>query len=277
MIIKNDERLAQHTTIKIGGIAKEYIVPESIEELRETLAQRIDIVIGGGSNLLIAERCYDRVVDLSSFDKSIISLGDGKYKIGASARLQNVIRRINEEERGGIEYLMSVPGLIGGAVVMNAGRGRSYNACISDYILSVEAIVDGEIQTYYKDECGFEYRNSIFKNSKMIIISAIFQFQPMSLVESERLRKERIDLCRQKQDNIAPNFGSVFMECNSMIMKIVKLVGVRKNKVSFSKKTGNWLLNGGGSYEDALKCIRVVEWFHMIFRQKCEREVIVIE
>lgn len=277
MKIRKDENLALHTTIKIGGIAEEYIIPETTEELVNVISKAVDIFLGGGSNLLIAERRYDRVVDLSEFDTSIENLGEGRYKVGAAARLQSVINKINAEGRGGIEYLMSVPGLVGGAVVMNAGRGRQYNTSISDFIISVDVLTNGIIKTFTKEECMFGYRNSIFKNSKVIITSVVFQFPKMSLEESGKLKKERIELCRNVQDNSAPNFGSVFYECNSAIMKWVKFLGISNNKVSFSKKTGNWLLNKGGTYNDVMACIRKVELLHSILKKECKREVIVID
>lgn len=277
MEIRNNENLASHTTIKIGGKAKEYIIPESMDELINAMSKTVDIFIGGGSNLLIAEHDYDRVVELSRFDTSIELIEEGTYRVGAATRLQSVIKRINEEKRGGIEYLISVPGLVGGAVVMNAGRGKEYDSSISDFIISVDAVVNGVVKTFTKDECGFCYRNSVFKNSNMIVTSVVFHFPEMSLEESEKLKKERIELCRNKQDNSAPNFGSVFSECNSSIMKWVRFIGIRKNNVLFSRKTGNWLLNKGGNYSDAVKCINKVEALHSFFNKKCKREIIVIE
>jgi UDP-N-acetylmuramate dehydrogenase len=102
------------------------------------------------------------VVDLRSFDSSIEKLKNGQFKVGASTRLQKLINTINEHGYGGIEYLYSVPGLVGGAVVMNASRGREYQKFISDYIVSVVVIHNNELITISKDNCHFGYRDSIF-------------------------------------------------------------------------------------------------------------------
>jgi UDP-N-acetylmuramate dehydrogenase len=89
----------------------------------------------------------------------------GNITVGASVRLQKLIQFANENELGGIEYLYSVPGLVGGAVVMNAGRGRKFNQSISDYIVEVRYLENDELKSITKDQCRFEYRDSIFKNN----------------------------------------------------------------------------------------------------------------
>ncbi|MDE7253386.1 MAG: FAD-binding protein [Acetatifactor sp.] len=278
MQIKQNESLKEHTTFRMGGNAIRYVIPENLNELVSACNSEENIkFIGGGSNILIAEHEYEIVIDLGKFDTSIQRLEDGKYRVGASVRLQNLINSINKDENGGIEYLFSVPGLVGGAVTMNAGRGRKYNKCISDYIVSVDALVDGSIKTFIKEECGFGYRNSIFKNSNMIVVAVVFDFPKVSVSESEKLKKERIELCKENQDNSLPNFGSVFMEYDFKIMNFVKKISLRSGGCHFSRKTSNWLLNDGGNYKKALKCIKRVELLHKIFRRKCKREVIIWE
>lgn len=278
MQIRHNENLKRHTTFRMGGNAKRYVIPETLEELVEVCSSEENIkFIGGGSNLLIAEHEYELVVDLGKFDTSIQHLYDGKYRVGASVRLQNLINYINKYGNGGIEYLFSVPGLVGGAVIMNAGRGRKNNSCISDYIVSVDVLADGSIKTFIGEECKFGYRNSIFKNSSMIVVSVVFDFPIVPVVESNKLKKERIEFCKEKQDNLLPNFGSVFMEYSPVIVDFFKFISVRRGGCHYSRKTSNWLVNEGGSYEEALKCIKQVELFHRIFLRSCKREVIIWE
>lgn len=279
MIVKINEDLKKYTTMKIGGIAKKMLVPETKEELIDVvLKENPKYIISGGSNLLISEREFDLVLNLRSFNEEVINLGQGHYIIGASVRLQKLINRINEDGYGGIEYLYSVPGLIGGAVVMNAGRGKSYQKSISDYLISVEVLKEGRIEKYNKEECKFEYRNSILKNSDMIILSTEFQFEEQSQEISEKLKKERLVLCKEKQDNSSPNMGSVFCEYNRKIMSLMRRMNVGKGDICFSGKTNNWLLNtGNGTFEDAYGVIKRVQKIHKILKKKCVLEVIVWE
>lgn len=272
-----NQPLSKYTTIRLGGIAKTMLIPESVDELCNIIRERKpDYFIGGGSNLLISDREFELVVDLRSFDKSFENKGDGVFRVGASLRLQNLINQINEAGYGGIEYLYSVPGLVGGAVVMNAGRGKQYNQTISDYIVSVDIIRNEELITLSKEECNFSHRNSVFKNSKDIVVGCVLKFPEMSIEEASARKKERIELCKQKQDASKPNFGSVFCEQDARIIKYAKKHKIG-GKVHFSEKTSNWIINDGGTFKDALAAIKKVELLHKLYFKKCKREVIVWE
>lgn len=269
--------LKEFTSIHVGGIAKELYTPSNTAELLEVINdKKPKYFVGGGTNLLINDREFDTVISLRSFDTSIENLGNGQFKVGASVRLQRLINTINDLEYGGIEYLYSVPGLVGGAVVMNAGRGREHKKCISDYIVSVSVIRDNELIDMPRDECKFEYRNSVFRNSSMIVVSVLFEFPRMNKDESSKAKKERIELCREKQDASHPNFGTVFMQANPKIMAFVRKLRLGGKNAHFSGKTSNWIVNeGNASYEDVFNAIRKVEIIHKVLNKKCEREVIV--
>ncbi len=271
--------LREYTSIRIGGIAKRMMVPESVDELLTLMDKDMSMrFLGGGTNLLINDRAFETVVDMRAFAPSIEKIGNGQFKTGASVRLQTLINCINQQGYGGIEYLYSVPGLVGGAVVMNAGRGRSHNKSISDHIISVDVIRNGELMTIAKDVCGFEYRSSIFKNSSDIVVSVLFDFPMMSVEESSNAKRDRIKLCQQSQDTSFPNFGTVFMTADPRIMAIAKKLRVGNKRVHFSKKTANWLVNeGDGTFKDAIGAIKKIEFLHKVLGKECKREVIVWE
>lgn len=270
-----NEDLSKYTTIHIGGKAQEVIIPETVEELCDIIRERSpEYFIGGGSNLLIADRQFDLIIDLRRFDNSLTFLGDGKFIVGASLRLQSLINQINEKGYGGIEYLYSVPGLVGGAVAMNAGRGRKYNKSISDYIISVDVIRNGKLITLAREECKFEYRKSAFKGKNEIITSCLFEFPGMNPKESSKRKKERLAWCKETQDSARPNFGSVFCEYNPRIMRLARKYKIGR-QVHFSDKTLNWIVNEGGNYKEAVNAIKSVELIHRLSFQKCRKEIII--
>lgn len=293
MKILNNISLSRYTTFRMGGICKNLYIPESEEELVELVRKTKDCrFIGGGSNLLINDDAtFDNIVLLRKFSDSITFLPGGIVESSASIPLSKLIKTINENGYGGIEYLNSVPGLVGGAIYMNAGRGRSAGCSISDHVISVRALCikeddlhhkPGEIIELTKEECLFNYRYSRFKNDDYLILSAKFLFKKTDPQEAKRRIDERRDWCLKTQDRSGPNFGSVFREQNSKIMRVIMKVGMGDCKgVHFSKKAQNWLINSSeegkrkGYFKDTIKLIERVKRIHKFFRKKCVTEVII--
>lgn len=279
MRIEQDVELKKYTTFNMGGIVTNFFTPESEEELIELVLRKTpQYFVGGGSNIIANEHRFEQVVNLRAFNKTIEHLGEGQFVVGASVRLQKLITTINEYGYGGIEYLFSVPGLVGGAIVMNAGRGKEYHACISDYLTEVKVLKNGVVSWLSKEDCMFGYRSSIFQNGNYIVLAVKFTFPEMDQEKSKALRDERIALCRNKQDGSAPNFGTVFCESNKMIMQLFKRLPIGTAEgISFSKKTANWMLNKGGNFDSAMALIERVKKTHAVFGLKCRTEVIVWE
>lgn len=278
MMILEQESLAEYTTIRIGGVAKKMYIPENAEELQQLLqAVGPRYFLGGGSNLLINDREFDHVVNLRRLCTKIRPLENGFYEVGASVRLQSLVKTVNEAGFGGIEYLYSVPGLFGGAVAMNAGGGREQGFSISDHIRSVTALYRGRIVTLDKMQCGFAFRDSVFKNNRdFIVLEAVCEFEKGSPEFFGQKRRERMEYCRTYHDAGKPNFGSVF-RCSSLhIMKLMQKTAFGVGDIHFSKKTSNWLINeGNGTFSQAYALLKCVMFFHRLLKKDCELEIIV--
>lgn len=281
MEIRENENLKKYTTVKIGGTASKFYIPETEAELINLVNELKDekyYILGGGSNILMDDKkVFSHVIHMLKFNNAFEDLGGGRFYAGASVRLQKFITSINETGHGGIEYLFSVPGSLGGAILMNAGRGRKYNKCISDYIIKVDVLKDGKKVSMDKSECGFSYRNSVFKGSDMIVLGAEFEFPKFDKEYLAEERKKRMEFSKTRQDYSGSNFGTVFCKSNPKAMGIVKVLHPGyKNGVCFSKKTSNWILNkGNGNFEQALKVIKKAKRINRLFGTEAELEVIV--
>lgn len=280
MRIEKNVWLSEYTSFRMGGKAGILYIPESREELIEVLISNPSLYtykIGGGSNLLINDSVmFPQVLCLRECCKELQEREDGCLYVGASIRLQSLIRKMQEKELGGIEYLFSVPGLVGGAICMNAGRGSKFNQSISDFIKTVTVLVDGRIVEYSREECAFAYRRSIFQNmEKCVILGALFQFPEVPKEESEKRIRERLERCKKLQDMSEPNFGTVFCESDPKVLGLVrKLHPGKKTGCRFSAKTGNWMLHGrNGTFEEALKLIQITEIWHKRLKKDCRTEV----
>lgn len=274
-VLENVE-LAKYTTIRIGGRANIMYVPETIDDLQLLNQEALKYVIGGGSNLLITDEDIPVVINLREIDKEIKFLGEGKFYVGASVRLQKMICSINENGYGGIEYLYSVPGLVGGAIFMNAGSGAK-GEFIGNYIDEVKVWHNGEIKYFSKQQCVFEHRESIFKKEGgYVILGAYFSFPVQDQRISQMLIEQRIHLCKELQDTTRPNFGSVFRVSDPWIMNGIRKLKIGKRRgCHFSGKTPNWIVNeGNGSYKEVLWIMAIVKMLHFVLGKDCEEEVI---
>lgn len=281
MKIENNVELSRYTTFRMGGNVKLLYSPEELDDLKLLYREgKLHHIIGGGSNLLINDSIiYDTAVSLRNLNNEFQIISEkenGIFYIGSSVRLQTAIKKINTLGYGGIEYLYSVPGLIGGAIFMNAGRGKEHNQSISDYIVSVDYFHEGKLKQLDNSECDFRHRYSIFQSlDNCIIMGARFRFPKTAEEVTKQRVEDRLELCRNLQDNSKPNFGTVFCIADHRIMKIIKLLSKNRGKgIQFSAKTENWMLHGkNGTFQNAITLIHRVEIMHKLVGKQCKLEV----
>jgi len=277
-VIKKNEDLSKHTTIKIGGIARYFYIPETIEELKEIVLKVHDLyIISGGSNLLINDQLvFNNVVSMSKCSNDFRLNEDGTVYVGASIRIQKVIQNLNKHNLGGFEFLYSLPALFGGVVYMNAGRGADGKS-IGEFIYSVHVIdkETGEFKEILQNECNFGKRRSVFQNNKSIIIGATLHCNSGTKEVFRNAINDRISHCKKMQDMKYPNFGSCFCEYNGRIMKFERAISrFDHDRARFSDKTINWIVNGGdATYKDVCKKIDHVKKMHALLGKQCKVEV----
>ena len=201
-MISQEVSLKKYSTFKIGGPAKFFAEPKSIADIRKLLmfckkGNEKFFILGNGSNVLFSDNGYDGLV---------IKIGKN---LEAGKSLHDVIQTAANSGLGGIEKLDGIPGTLGGAIYMNAG---AHGQQISDCIKSVVSVTNyGGIITRTNEECQFSYRSSVFKRLlDEIIVSAEFDFVPMSKEIINKNRKEVLAWRRKKQPLKYPNAGSVF-------------------------------------------------------------------
>lgn len=183
MTIETHVSLAPYTTFKIGGKADFFCRVSSGNELQEALRfahekQIPFFVLGGGSNVLIADEGYGGLViknEIKGFveqergDTVLITVGAGEW-------WDDVVSKTVTLGLWGLENLSLIPGTVGASPVQNIG---AYGVEVMNVIDSVSAVhgVTGEEKIFTNAECGFAYRTSIFKKTeykKYIITSVTF-------------------------------------------------------------------------------------------------------
>lgn len=281
MKVIDNEPLAPRTTVKIGGVAKKFYIPESVEDcclLQKHLVGEKYYILAGGSNILINDsKNFDNVVFTGSIDNEMSDLGDGNFYCGCSVRIQKFIQYAKQKGYGGIEYLYSLPARMGGIICMNAGRGREEKKSIGDNVSEVYAVKDGEKVTVPKSDCNFNYRSSIFKNQDYLITGVLLRLNKQSIEYTDQKIKERLELCKRLQDHSEATFGTVFAQADPRIMKICTLLSP-KSGITWSRKRGNWFVNDGtGTYKQAIMLINRCRGLHRILGKSINNEVCIWE
>ncbi len=168
--------LAPYTSFHIGGPAKYFVQVKTDEEIAVALdrAKKLKVayfILGGGTNLLISDKGFDGLVIRMS---NSYELFDGVHaKCGAGCSLQKFIDESVALGLAGLESMAGIGGTVGGAIRGNAG---AFGQSIEGVIKKVYAIVGGAIKEFSHKDCGFKYRDSVFKREKLVITSAEFQF-----------------------------------------------------------------------------------------------------
>lgn len=265
--------LASLTTFKMGGKAARLWEPRCGDDLSALPKGKNGYrVLSAGSNLLISERTFTDVISMRRYDDSIKGLGGGEYRVGASARVQHFISKVNADGYGGIEALVSIPAMVGGLICMNASV-PSAKTCISDYLISVE-VFDGEkVVEIPKAKCGFGYRTSVFQDCRALILGANFRFPEQGLAASTAKVDSRKKYVKGTQDKSAPSFGSVFCQSRGKAMEFIRKKGLSVGGVAFSRKSANWMLNNGGTFDDAIALIGEAKRINKFFGKKVKLEV----
>jgi UDP-N-acetylmuramate dehydrogenase len=180
--------LAPLTTLGIGGPARLFVRAETVDEIREAVAWADSnheplFVLGGGSNLLIADEGFDGLVlqiDLRGITIRSESAEAVTIYVAAGERWDDVVSFAVTREWAGIECLSGIPGLTGATPIQNVG---AYGQDVSETIVEVEAIErdTGRVVTLTNWDCGFGYRQSIFKSSakdRYIVAGVTFRLIP---------------------------------------------------------------------------------------------------
>ena len=245
--------LKKATTFKVGGFAKKLFIPENEEELAQIVGQLVSsgenlYILSGGSNLLINDmKEFEFVISMEKACLELNYIGNGVFYIGASNRIQRVIRFMNIIQYGGIEELFGLPAMFGGIIYMNAGIGAKEKSLftISQFIKRVKVIDIKDIELKWLDccQCEFSHRSSIFQNGRYVILGAEVAMFPQSIEISEQRISERIRYCKENQIWGKGCFGTVFSEANWRLLKMVSIIGKHIN-----------IISSGGGYTGSFKC-----------------------
>lgn len=281
-IIKYDEPLKNHTSIRIGGPADVFCSPGNIEDLKKVISISKEynipfLVLGNGTNLLILDNgIRGLVINLNKgFKKTIFS--DKIVKVGAGVSLVYLSKIALNRELSGLEFACNIPGTLGGAIINNAGFKGNFIAGVVQNVTFLTG--ENKIERTSKSNLNFNYRESNLKGKSVIILEATLQLKKGNKEEIESKIKENIKIRETKQPLHKLNAGSIFKNppgyyAGELIEK-VGAKGLSRGKAEVSTRHANFIINNGGaSARDILYLIEEIEKrVKKNFGIKLEREI----
>ncbi len=164
--------LAPLTTLGVCGTARFFIAANTEQDVEEGIAHahahKLPLfVLGGGSNLVVADAGFDGLV-LKIAIRGVEASNHSQKRIftaGAGEDWDSLVASAVEQDCAGVECLSGIPGLVGGTPVQNVG---AYGQEVSQTITEVVALDQHscDVCTFTNEQCGFGYRTSIFNTSE---------------------------------------------------------------------------------------------------------------
>lgn len=265
-VLKCSEPLSGHASFRLGGEADYYVNPRSIQEIRGSVALAAQeglpwMVLGNGTNILFPDEGYHGlIIHLGRNWGSWRLSPDGQLICRAGASLGGLTGWLRTQGFHEMNFLVGIPGSVGGAVTMNAGIPE---ATIGDLVQSVRALEPcRRLVSLEGADCRFEYRRSLFREAGWVVLEVTFRLgQSQKLWDANELLQRR----RACQPLSWPSAGCVFKNParpSPSAGRLIEAAGLKGSRVGgavVSPGHANFILNQGqATSRDVRRLIDIV-------------------
>jgi len=296
--VRFDESMSRHTSLRVGGDADAFVMPEKPEDLAEIIrwCRQKDIpclVIGDGTNLLVKDSgIRGIVIVLTKCLKSITKRDIGRDGIIvtalAGARMQALCSFAIKNGLKGMNFAIGIPGTVGGGIMMNAGTARG---SIKDVLDSIKILLPvGHTKIIMRENLNFDYRKLSLKDEVKevnqglpIILGACFCLHPSEPQKLQRDAEKILKARKARQPSGLPSAGCFFKNplSGKTAGELIELAGLKGKSIGgaeISLKHANFIINwNGASAADILALIELVqETVSKKFKINLESEVKIV-
>jgi UDP-N-acetylmuramate dehydrogenase len=271
--VETGRSLARLTTYRLGGPAGLYVEPADVDDLKvlgEALRVIADergpvpvLTLGRGSNIVISDRGFPGVVvrlRARSF-AAIESSGEAGLRAGAATSLPLLANWAARRALAGIEFLIAIPGSVGGAVRMNAG---AHGGEIKDVLATatIFGLDDLEVTSMAAADVGFAYRSSTLTERDVVLDASLV----LTASDGASVRDRMEDYRRHRAATQPPavqNAGSTFKNPSGdhagRLVEAAGLKGARVGGAAVSALHANFFVTDeGASAQDVYDLVQLV-------------------
>jgi UDP-N-acetylmuramate dehydrogenase len=282
---KENEPMSRHTNFRIGGPARFFVEVRSIEEIEQVvrIAEGRYVILGGGSNMLVSDKGFDGLVIKMAMRE--IQLNKNRVQADAGVLMTMLSRKVADASLSGLEWAITLPGTVGGAVRGNAG---CFGGETRDHLVEALVLSEGKVVTRSNEELAFGYRESSIKSggvgsgfvghSSDIVLSATFDLSRGESTKIKQTMESNLAKRKTTQPLDAGSAGCMFKNYEIVdetdlkniqlhielpeamvtarqisagwIIDRLDLKGFQLGGAKVSEKHGNFLLNTGNATAD---------------------------
>ena len=267
MIIYSNYSLKKFTSLFLDNVAKFIFEVTTYFEIY-VLKYLFDyfnvdyLIIGKGSKVIFKDEYIEKPIIVISEKFEELYISNDKVVVSSGYDNKKLILKLLNYNLGGFHFLYPLPASIGGMVYMNASDKFT---CINDYVESIMIINENNnIELLDNNACKFNYRDSIFKHRKCIIIYIKFKLKSIEknviideISKSLMYRINTQEICKS-------TCGSLFKNPSDNIKAYQLINGIKddlesNDKVFLSSKHSNFLINNGASTTQILNFIKQIK------------------
>jgi UDP-N-acetylmuramate dehydrogenase len=258
----NSVNLSEVTTYRFGGLCKNFINIESEDELSDLeniIKGKENVILGKGSNVAFSDKEFYGNVLTPKFEE--LTLSDNfEIKVGSSVFLPKLSRFFKDNSLSNAEFLIGIPGTVGGAIKMNAGAyGWEFSELLKD--LRCFNLETFEIEILKKEELEFSYRKSKNLDNK-IILSATLTVEKGDKKIIDKNLSDFNEKRKKSQPAAIYNAGSVFKNTSDYfageLIDNAGLKGYKIDGVGVSEKHANFFVAEKGA--KAISLFKLVQY-----------------
>jgi len=257
--VRFTEPLSFYTSLRIGGPAEFFVMPQDLNDVRYALAfaEHEDlplVVIGGGNNMLISDTGLQAVVLKLEGILGRAEFNGDEVAVGAGMPLSALIREAAALGLGGIEHLAGIPATVGGALATHA---RSLEGSLLDACSAVSYLHRDGALGEYRPSGPAGMARTFDLPAGAVVVGCRLQLVRRSAQRIQENLRQRMKTWKDTQPFALASAGYIWKNpTGDRAARLIETVGLRGKRVhgaEISSKCGNLIINrGGATHKDIL-------------------------